>query len=154
MTKYIDSLEKTLSDFHYFVMGDRYCSLNIKTDTKISTKKVIDAEVRITDDGSFSVDRIKVFLYDIALMFNEYTRKNHPRFIIHDNIFHFDDDSTERCLELLLSLEEKYSDFQYITTLNIDDFNNLKVKDKISGEKIVARFTKISKFLRRNYKER
>ncbi len=128
MTKYIDSLEKTLSDFHYFVMGDRYCSLNIKTDTKISTKKVIDAEVRITDDGSFSVDRIKVFLYDIALMFNEYTRKNHPRFIIHDNIFHFDDDSTERCLELLLSLEEKYSDFQYITTLNIDDFNNLKVK--------------------------
>lgn len=153
MSEYIDSLESTLSDFHFEVMGDRYCSLTIKTDTKISTKKIIDAELRITDDGSFSVDRIKVFLYDISLMFNKNTSKNHPKFIIHDNIFHFDDDSTERCLNLLLDLEEKYSDFQYITTLNIDDFNNLDVKNRIPSEKIIAKFTKTNKFLRKDYKE-
>lgn len=153
MNKYIDSLERTLSDFHFVVMGDRYCSLTIKADTKISTKKIVDVEVRITDDGSFSVDRIKVFLYDISLMFNENTRKNHPKFIIHDNIFHFDDDSTERCLNLLLDLEEKYSDFQYITTLNIDDFNNLEVKNRIPSKKIIATFTKTNKFLRKDYKE-
>lgn len=153
MNDYIESLEHTLSDFHFYVMGDRYCSLTIKTDSKISTNKVIDVEVRITDDGSFSVDRVKVFLYDISLMFNEYTRKNHPKFIIHDNIFHFDDDSTEKCLSLLLDLEEKYSDFQYITTLNIDDFNTLGIKDKIASEKIIAKFTKTSKFLGKDYKE-
>ena len=153
MNNFIESLEKTLSDFHFYVMGDRYCSLTIKMDPKISTKQVIDVETRITDDGSFSVDRIKVFLYDVSLMFNEYTRKNHPKFIIHDNIFHFDDDSTEKCLSLILDLEEKYSDFQYITTLNIDDFNTLSIKDKIASEKIIAKFTKTSKFLGKDYKE-
>ncbi len=153
MNDYIESLEDTLSNFHLYVMGDKYCSLTIETDSKISTSKCVDVDVRITDDGSLSVDRIKVFLYDISLMFNEHTRKNHPKFIIHDNIFHFDDDSTEKCLSLLLELEEKYSDFQYITTLNIDDFNSLSIKDKISEEKIVAKFTKTSKFLGKNYKE-
>lgn len=153
MNNFIESLEKTLSDFHFYVMGDRHCSLTIKMDSKISTKQVIDVETRITDDGSFSVDRIKVFLYDISLMFNEYTRKNHPKFIIHDNIFHFDDDSTEKCLSLILDLEKKYSDFQYITTLNIDDFNTLSIKDKISSEKIIAKFTKTDKFLGKDYKE-
>lgn len=153
MNDLIESLEKTLSDFHFYVMGDRYCSLTIKTNPKISTKQVIDVEVRIIDDGSFSVDRVKVFLYDVSLMFNDYTRKNHPKFIIHDNIFHFDDDSTEKCLSLLLDLEKKYSDFQYITTLNIDDFNTLEIKDKIASKKIIAKFTKTSKFLGKDYKE-
>lgn len=153
MNDFVESLEKTLSDFHFYVMGDRHCSLTIKMKHKITNKKVIDVEARITDDGSFSVDRIKVFLYDISLMFNEYTRKNHPKFIIHDNIFHFDNDSTEKCLSLLLDLEEKYSDFQYITTLNIDDFIMLSIRDKISKEKIIAKFTKTSKFLGKDYKE-
>lgn len=154
MNGVIESLEKTLSDFHYFVMGDRFCSLTIRTDTKINTKNIIDAEVRITDDGSFSVDRIKVFLYDISLMFNENTRKNHPKFLIHDNIFHFDNDSTEKCLELLLDQEEKYTDFQYIVTLNIDDFENLKIKERLSKDKIVTILTKTKKFLGKDYKEK
>lgn len=154
MNQMIESLEKTLSDFHYYVMGDRFCSLNITTDTKITTKNIVNAEVRITDDGSFSVDRIKVFLYDISLMFNEYTRKNHPKFLIHDNIFHFDNDSTEKCLELLINQEEKFSDFQYIVTLNIDDFENLKIRNKLSNDKVVTTLTKSNKFLGKDYKEK
>lgn len=150
----VDLLENQLVEFHTFVMGDSRCSLSIKVDQRITTKNLIDIDVRITDDGSFSVDRIKVFLYDISLMFNDATRKRHPKFLIHDNIFLMDDDSTEKSLDLLLEMEGKYSDFQYITTLNVDNFNNLDVKDRlISTNKIVARFTKTSKFLKKDYKE-
>ena len=71
--------------------------------------------MRIDDDGSHSIERTKVFIYDVALMFNNYTKKRHPRLLIHDNIFDVDQDTLVQCLNYLHKKEEQNpNDFQYI----------------------------------------
>lgn len=150
----IDSLEKTIVEFHKYVMNDGHCSFSISLDDKISTKKLVNVDLRITDDGSYSVDRIKMFLFDIALMIDDKTRKRHPKFLIHDNIFQMDNDSLEKCISLILEKEQEFSDFQYITTLNIDDIEKTSINSIINSDKyIVAKFTKNNKFLKIDYKE-
>lgn len=150
----IASFENDIVDFHKFVMNDGHCSFAITLDEKIGSKKLVNIDLRITDDGSYSVDRIKMFLFDIALMLNENTRKSHPKFIIHDNIFQMDKDSFEKCIKLIIEKTNEYSDFQYITTLNADDIENSSISDVIKERNlVVARFTKTAKFLKMDYTE-
>jgi uncharacterized protein YydD (DUF2326 family) len=59
--------------------------------------------LRIDDDGSHSVEREKVFIYDIALLLNEYTKSRHPGLLVHDNIFDVDDDTLRKSLEFIPS---------------------------------------------------
>ncbi|MCM3638247.1 DUF2326 domain-containing protein [Sporosarcina luteola] len=151
------SFLSTLLNIHEFIMGNKECSFSIDTVNKKTTKKTIEIEMRIFDDGSHSVNRTKVFIYDMALMFNEYTRKRHPGFLVHDNIFDVDQDTLVQSLNFLENQEKNQLDFQYILTLNRDKIENEEqmeiIKLNIESHKI-ASFTKEEKFLLQNYQER
>ena len=70
------------------------------------------------------IDRIKTFIYDILLMTNSSTSVRHPGFLVHDNIFAATGkDDMVKALNYVYSLEHK-KDFQYIVTINKDEFES------------------------------
>lgn len=144
-------------DIHEDIMGNKECSFSVQTLDKAKNKIPIEINMRIYDDGSHSVNRTKVFIYDMALLFNEQTRNRHPLFLVHDNIFDVDQDTLVQCLNYLAKQEEKYQDFQYILTLNRDKIENEEkaklIKMDVSS-RTVATFTKQNKFLKRDYQEK
>ena len=153
----MDSFTETILQIHEFIMGNRECSFSIQTIDKAQSKTPVELVLRIYDDGSRSVDRTKVFIYDMALLFNQYTRDRHPLFLVHDNIFDVDQDTLVRCLNYIYSQEEQYQDFQYILTLNRDKIEKEEQRKLIRmdiDEHQVAVFTKEKKFLGRNYQEK
>lgn len=153
----LKSFMNTILNIHESIMGNRECSFEIKTNNSARVKTPISMEMRIFDDGSHSVDRTKVFIYDMALLFNEYSRMHHPRFLIHDNIFDVDQDTLVQCLNYAYKQEEYYSDFQYILTLNRDKIENEERRNLILmniDEHRVATYTKENKFLRKSYQEK
>lgn len=153
----MDSFMETILQIHEFIMGNRECSFSIQTIDKAQSKTPVELVLRIYADGSRSVDRTKVFIYDMALLFNQYTRDRHPLFLVHDNIFDVDQDTLVRCLNYIYSQEEQYQDFQYILTLNRDKIEKEEQRKLIRmdiDEHQVAVFTKEKKFLGRNYQEK
>ena len=153
----IDSFIDTILEIHESIMGNKECSFSIQTIDKARGKTPIELTLRIYDDGSHSVDRTKVFIYDIALLFNQYTRDRHPLFLVHDNIFDVDQDTLVQCLNYIYKQEAQYQDFQYILTLNRDKIENEEQRELIHmdiDEHQVAVFTKERKFLGRNYQEK
>lgn len=153
----IDDFTDTILQIHEFIMGNKECSFSIQTVDKARRKTPVELILRIYDDGSHSVDRTKVFIYDMALLFNQYTRDRHPMFLVHDNIFDVDQDTLVQCLNYLYKQEEQYQDFQYILTLNRDKIESEEQRKLIKmniDEHQVAVFTKEKKFLRRNYQEK
>ena len=155
--KFIDDFTDTILQIHEFIMGNKECSFSIQTIEKARRKTPVELTLRIYDDGSHSVDRTKVFIYDMALLFNQYTRDRHPLFLVHDNIFDVDQDTLVQCLNYLYKQEEQYQDFQYILTLNRDKIESEEQRKLIQmniDEHQVAVFTKEKKFLRRDYQEK
>lgn len=117
----IKSFEHTILDIHESIIGNREARFGIETVNKSQTKEFLNFDLRTVDDGSWSTERLKVFMYDLALLFNDNTRRNHPCFLIHDNIFNFDNDSIEKSLNFLYQQEQnRPEEFQYILTLNRD----------------------------------
>jgi len=153
-----NSFEQTILDIHEIIMNNKEAYFNINTKNSTTSKDYIEFEMRINDDGSHSVERTKVFIYDMALMFNEHSKERHPRFLIHDNIFDVDQDTLLQSLNYLAKQEELYpNDFQYILTLNRDKIENEEKKkllklDITSHRK--ANFTKNERFLKVVYKEK
>lgn len=146
----------TILEIHESIMGNKECSFEIHTIDKGNGKTPVELNLRIYDDGSHSVDRTKVFIYDMALLFNQYTRQRHPLFLVHDNIFDVDQDTLVQCLNYVYKQEEKFQDFQYILTLNRDKIENEERRNLIKmdiDKHQVAVFTKEKKFLKRNYQE-
>lgn len=157
LSQELKSFMSTILTIHESIMGNMECSFDIKTKNTPKGKTPIEMSMRIYDDGSHSVDRTKVFIYDMALMFNEYTRMRHPLFLIHDNIFDVDQDTLVQCLNYVAKQEELYSDFQYILTLNRDKIENEERLELINlniDDHQVASYTKQNKFLRCDYQER
>lgn len=146
--KVIDNFNETILSIHEYIMESNEASFDIKTISKNKNKQVLKFEMRIDDDGSHSVDRTKVFIYDLSLLFNDYTQKKHPHLLIHDNIFDVDQDSLIKSLNYLARQESQ--DFQYILTLNIDKIEN-EEREKLLDLKIedhmIANFTKKDRFL-------
>ena len=153
----MDDFIDTILEIHESIMGNKECSFSIQTVDKARKKTPVELTLRIYDDGSHSVDRTKVFIYDMALLFNQYTRDRHPLFLVHDNIFAVDQDTLVQCLNYIYKQEEQYQDFQYILTLNRDKIENEEQRKLIQmniDEHQVAVFTKEKKFLGRNYQEK
>lgn len=153
----MDDFIDTILEIHESIMGNKECSFSLQTVDKARKKTPVELTLRIYDDGSHSVDRTKVFIYDMALLFNQYTRDRHPLFLIHDNIFDVDQDTLVQCLNYIYKQEEQYQDFQYILTLNRDKIENEEQRKLIQmdiDEHQVAVFTKEKKFLGRNYQEK
>jgi uncharacterized protein YydD (DUF2326 family) len=152
----INRFINTLLEIHEAIMGNKECSFTIETIDGGRSKIPAKISMRIYDDGSRSVNRTKVFIYDMALLFNDNTRKRHPLFLVHDNIFDVDQDTLVQCLNYLKKQEEKYQEFQYILTLNRDKIENEEriklIKMDIDGHR-VARYTKENKFLKKDYQE-
>lgn len=154
-----DSIHKfinTLLEIHEAIMGNKECSFTIETIDGGRSNVPAKISMRIYDDGSRSVNRTKVFIYDMALLFNNNTRKRHPLFLVHDNIFDVDQDTLVQCLNYLNKQEEKYQEFQYILTLNRDKIENEEhiklIKMDIDSHR-VAKYTKENKFLKKDYQE-
>lgn len=146
----------SILEIHESIMGNKECSFDIQTIDNVRSKTPVVLNLRIYDDGSHSVDRTKVFIYDMALLFNQYTRQRHPLFLVHDNIFDVDQDTLVQCLNYVYKQEEQFQDFQYILTLNRDKIENEERRKLIKmdiDEHQVAIFTKERKFLKRNYQE-
>ena len=153
----MDDFIDTILEIHESIMGNKECSFSLQTVGKARKKTPVELTLRIYDDGSHSVDRTKVFIYDMALLFNQYTRDRHPLFLVHDNIFDVDQDTLVQCLNYIYKQEEQYQDFQYILTLNRDKIENEEQRKLIQmdiDEHQVAVFTKEKKFLGRNYQEK
>ena len=153
----MDDFIDTILEIHESIMGNKECSFSIQIVDKARKKTPVELTLRIYDDGSHSVDRTKVFIYDMALLFNQYTRDRHPLFLVHDNIFDVDQDTLVQCLNYIYKQEEQYQDFQYILTLNRDKIENEEQRKLIQmdiDEHQVAVFTKEKKFLGRNYQEK
>ena len=153
----MDDFIDTILEIYESIMGNKECSFSLQTVDKARKKTPVELTLRIYDDGSHSVDRTKVFIYDMALLFNQYTRDRHPLFLVHDNIFDVDQDTLVQCLNYIYKQEEQYQDFQYILTLNRDKIENEEQRKLIQmdiDEHQVAVFTKEKKFLGRNYQEK
>lgn len=153
----MDDFIDTILEIHESIMGNKECSFSLQTVDKARKKTPVELTLRIYDDGSHSVDRTKVFIYDMALLFNQYTRDRHPLFLVHDNIFDVDQDTLVQCLNYIYKQEEQYQDFQYILTLNRDKIENEEQRKLIQmdiDEHQVAVFTKEKRFLGRNYQEK
>jgi len=149
----LKSFRETILDIHEKIMGNREAHFDVKSTKNVD---VVEFVMRIDDDGSHSTERMKVFIYDISLMLNEYTGKKHPRFLIHDNIFE-DDDSIEKSLNYLFQYNEKSpNEFQYIVTLNRDLIESASRNGKLLFDIDVlkrASFTKDDRFLGLKYTE-
>lgn len=152
-TEIIRSFRETILEIHEQIMGNREAHFDIKTTKK---NNIVEFIMRTDDDGSHSTERMKIFIYDVSLMFNEYTKKFHPGFLIHDNIFE-DDDSIEKSLNYLYSYNEKSpNEFQYIVTLNSDLIELANRKGKLIFDIDTlkrASFTKEKRFLGLKYNE-
>lgn len=147
--KKIESFNTSISDIHEFIMGNRTCSFDIDTVNKDTYRDVVKFNMSIDYGGSHSVERIKVFIYDLALLFNENTKPKHPNFLVHDNIFDVDQDTLFRSLNFLYSLENQDS-FQYILTLNGDKFEDKEATQNLDfdiHDFARAIFTKTNRFI-------
>lgn len=144
----IENFNDTIVEIHSYIMDSNEASFDIKTVNESKSKQILSFDMRIDDDGSHSIDRTKVFIYDLALLFNEYTNKRHPKFLIHDNIFDVDQDTLIKSLNYLSRKESQK--FQYILTLNRDKIENeeqSKLLELDIKDHRVANFTKKDRFL-------
>lgn len=145
----ISSFEDTILDMHQFIQGNRIASFDIEVTTK---KQVVELNMRIHDDGSHSIDREKVFIYDYALLTNPDTARRHPGFLVHDNVFEVDQDTLRRSLLFMLA-DPALPGRQYILTLNSDRLESDEELLDLVEPHVRARFTKADRFLKVQYQE-
>jgi len=144
----IESFEKTILQIHEYVQGNRRASFDVRQSNR---KQVLEISLRIDDDGSHSVEREKVFIYDLALLVNEFTSSRHPGILVHDNIFDVDQDTLMKNIQYLVAKANFSANQQYLLTLNADRL------DESTRAKIVPfvrqQFTKQNRFLNVQYQE-
>lgn len=148
----LTSFERTILDVHQFIQGSRKASFDVTTSTK---KHIVDIILRIDDDGSHSVEREKVFIYDLSLLLNDFTKYRHPGLLVHDNIFDVDNDTLRKSLEYLLTRAPFEDHQQYILTLNSDKIEHChgEVWYYDLEKSVAASFTKSNLFLKAQYQE-
>lgn len=150
--KSIRLFEEAIKDLHKIIAGNTNCQFDIVTS---SQAEYVIFDYRIDLDGGSGMDRIRTFIYDILLMLSEVTSPRHYGFLIHDNIF----PSTGRD-DMVQSLNFVYKqslfnkNFQYIVTLNKDEFEAQQKKFKFSSTEVTkASFTRSTPFLKTPYRE-
>ncbi|WP_417215677.1 DUF2326 domain-containing protein [Alcanivorax sp.] len=148
----IESFERTILDIHDYVFGNRRSSFEIEVSKR---KEVLKFELRTDSDGSHSINREKVFLYDFALLINAETSKHHPGFLVHDNIFDVDQDTLIKSINYIGENISLLNGKQYILTINSDKFSDsdLELLNINLGDYSRARFTKENRFLKMQYQE-
>ena len=79
----VKEIESQILEMHEFVYGNQQCSFEV--DVR-DNKEIVKYDLRIYDDGSYSIDREKVFFYDYSLLVSPETRIRHPDLWILSNI--------------------------------------------------------------------
>ena len=151
------SLNDTFVEIHLEVMESAEAALEFKVSTSASAKYPLSIATTVSDGGSHGVDHMSVFIYDCTLLFNEITTLNHPRFLVHDNIFETDRDSCVQALNFLAKQQESGKSFQYIVTLNrdkleADEKDNL-IKLDLNKAKVLT-LTKKNQLLGKHYQQK
>lgn len=148
----VNSFQNTILEMHDYVFGNRRSSFEIEVSKR---KEILKFELRTDSDGSHSINREKVFLYDFALLTNERTSKNHPGLLIHDNIFDVDQDTLIKSINFIGENISMLSRKQYILTINSDKFSETDLNSlNISLHQYSrATYTKESRFLKKQYQE-
>jgi hypothetical protein len=105
---------------HNYIAGNKRCQFDINISESLAN--FVEFSYRVRLDGSSGVNRIKTLIYDVLLMTNGYTAQRHPGFLIHDNVFASSGlDDRVKTLNYLHKLS-KTKKFQYILTINQDEF--------------------------------
>nr|WP_298377956.1 DUF2326 domain-containing protein [uncultured Halomonas sp.] len=148
----IDSFERTILNMHSYIFGNRRSSFDIEVSKR---KEILRFELRTDSDGSHSINREKVFLYDFSLLTNEETSKHHPGFLVHDNIFDVDQDTLIKSINYIGENLELLNGKQYILTINSDKFSESDLESLSISlyDYSRAKFTKDNKFLKMQYQE-
>jgi uncharacterized protein YydD (DUF2326 family) len=148
----IESFENDLKELHKIITGNTKCQFAIRTTTQA---EYITFDYRIDLDGGSGMDRIRTFMYDILLMISEITSLNHLGFLIHDNIFPSTGrDDMVKSLNFVNDQYKKGKNFQYIVTLNKDEFEAQIENFSFSHTDVTrAVFTRESPFLGVQYRE-
>jgi len=148
----VNSFQNTILEMHDYVFGNRRSSFEIEVSKR---KEILKFELRTDSDGSHSINREKVFLYDFALLTNSFTSKNHPGLLIHDNIFDVDQDTLIKSINYIGEHLSALSGKQYILTINSDKFSETDLNSlNISLHQYSrATYTKESRFLKKQYQE-
>ena len=149
----ITKFEEDLKNIHNFIAGNKNCQFELKI--KDTGKEFIQFDYRIKLDGSSGINRIKTFIYDVLLMLNESTSKKHLGFLIHDNIFaSAGKDDMVKSLNYLYQQSLKGKKFQYILTINKDEFESVASQFDFNASDLKrATFTREKPFLQQVYKE-
>lgn len=148
----IKSFEKTILAIHDYVFDNRKSSFEVQISKKA---EILKFELRTDSDGSHSINREKVFLYDLSLLINSDTAKYHPGLLVHDNIFDVDQDTLIKSMNYIGDNLNLLADRQYILTINGDKFSvaDKQLMNFDLDNYSVARFTKKNRFLRKQYQE-
>ncbi len=151
--KVISEFEDDLKKMHKYIAGNKNCSFEVSVD--FDSEEFIDINYRINLDGGASSDRIQTFIYDVLLMLNKHTRIRHLGFLIHDNIFaSAGRDDMVKSLNYLEEQSRLGEDYQYIVTINTDEFESVASKFNFEYKnKIRAKLTRQSPYLGVKYRQ-
>lgn len=90
---------------------------------------IFEFSIKSDRDTSPGIGRVKIFSYDMAILFyNLWTGREYPFFIIHDGIFNSVDSRTVPHALNYLDKKSEDASFQYIVTMNTDQIPD-KFKD-------------------------
>ena len=149
----LNDFENDLKEVHKYIAGNKECHFNIQT--KPESSEFVEIDYRVNLDGGTGVNHIRTFIYDVLLLLNKYTSKKHLGFLIHDNIFAgVGLDDMVRSLNFLDDKQKKGADFQYIVTINKDEFDSAVSKFNFDyKQKVKATFKRNDQFLKISYRE-
>lgn len=149
----IEEFEKDLKNILLSIAGNTNCQFQIEVDDKSSDYVKFDYRIKL--DGSSGINRIKTFIYDVLLMLNNNTSQRHLGFLIHDNIFaSAGRDDMVKSLNFLYKQFQIGKEFQYILTINEDEFDSVVNEFGFEHNKLVrAKFTRKDPFLKQEYRE-
>ncbi len=150
------SMNATVVAFHQRIMNSSDALFQFQLNDRTTVDRPLKFDLRIQDDGSGSINRDRVFIYDMALLFDPLARRQHPGFLVHDGILEVDQDTLTKCLNFIHQQMEDAPAFQYILTLNKDRIDNPEQRAEIDldlEEAKRATFTKESQFLKTRYQE-
>jgi len=138
--KEIASVKQTFLEIHKFIMGSSECDFDISVTNSFAPTSFFQIRVYVEGQGSKGVNQMQSVMYDFALLSNEFTSRRHLKILIHDNLIFgsVDKDSSIKALNYINKIDA--SSFQYIATVNKDDFDYKELQDsfKFDREKAVV----------------
>jgi uncharacterized protein YydD (DUF2326 family) len=148
----VESIEQSIISMHENIIGNGKCSFDVMVD---KSSEIVKFLLRVDSDGSHSIDREKVFLYDYALLTNMEIEDRHYGILIHDNIFDVDQDTLIKSINYILDKHKDIKEKQYILTLNRDMFSEEDIKKLTYDIEtfVVARYTRSNRFFPFQYQE-